>query len=1011
MKIDTNITATIAATSLAKNERAMAQSMQRLSTGLKINSAADNAAGLAMVDRMTAQSRGLSQAVQNANDAIGMIQTAEGAISGVTGMLQRMRELSVQAVSDSNTTRDRAALDLEYQALKSELSRVFSQTQWNGENLLDGSYFGDSTSFQVGANASQTIDVSLGALSTATLGRTTNYGSHLSESPTTEQVAQPTSSYVTTNDTTGTWTQRGADIDGEATGDESGWSTVMSNDGNTITISAPRNDGAGTDSGHVRVFDWNGSAWVQRGQDIDGESKTFTNGDFSSSSVSVSGNVASIDGWDIHLEQVKLGSLGATGPSTVAGFATPSDSTPFPTYGVQTSGGDQNAPLSANYNYSVDGSSLRLYSNMMTTALGGDVVHGPYVVSKEPVYVAAGSDLSFDWRAQGGSDAFDVYAYALNTDTGETINLLNQTGTGRGDSGWQTVNVEIPTTGNYKFVFVSGTFDETFGMAAGASLYIDNVNVGAAPGALSYSQLLANLTAGGALSSIAMSEDGNTVSIADFGAESTAGQVRVYSWNGSAWVQKGIDLVGEAVGDAVSSLSMSSDGDTIVMGASYNDGNGTDAGHARVYDWNGSAWVQRGLDIDGQSPADYSGQSVSISDDGNTMILSSPGNNSNGNDSGYVRVYSWSGSAWTAMGYPILGDAAEDQVNSVSISADGKTIALGATGHDANGSDSGQVRIYTWSGTAWIQRGADIYGEAAADMSGYSLALSDAGDTVAIGAPGNDGNGSNSGHVRVYDWNGTAWAQRGGDLDGEASGDSSGSSLSIDAIGSSLVIGAPKNDGNGADSGHSRVYSWPTTTTLTYTAGVNAIDFNNRNLIEGDRITLTIADGTEIQGVIGADGLDALLVQMASQLKALTGLYSEASAASGVLTVSGLTDGSSPAGINVTLEQFEAVATTDIRTSSNATVSLQVIDLALTQINLQRASYGAVMNRLAYAIDNLSDMLSNAEASRSRIEDANYAKESAELARTQIIQQASTAMVAQANQQTKIVMDILNWNK
>ena len=71
----------------------------------------------------------------------------------------------------------------------------------------------------------------------------------------------------------------------------------------------------------------------------------------------------------------------------------------------------------------------------MTTASGGDVVHGPYVVSKEPVYVAAGSDLTFNWRAQGGSDAIDVYAYALNTDTGETINLLNQTGSGRGDSG------------------------------------------------------------------------------------------------------------------------------------------------------------------------------------------------------------------------------------------------------------------------------------------------------------------------------------------------------------------------------------------------------------------------------------------------------------------------------------------------------------------------------------------------------------------------------------------------
>ena len=987
----------------------MAQSMQRLSTGLKINSAADDAAGLAMVDRMTAQSKGLSQAVQNANDAIGMIQTADGAISGVTDMLQRMRELSVQAVSDTNTASDRQALDLEYQALKSEVTRIFSQTQWNGENLLDGSHFGATTSFQVGANVSQTIEMSLGAFSTATLGRTTNYGSHLSAAPASVEVSQPTSSYVTTNDTTGSWTQRGADIDGEAAGDESGWSTVMSNDGNTITISAPRNDGAGADSGHIRIFDWSGSSWVQRGLDIDGEAKTFTNGDFSSSSVSVNGNVASIDGWDIHLEQVKLGSLGATGPSTVAGYATPSDSTPNPTYGARISRGDQNAPNSASYNYSVNGSTLQMYSS--TRVYGGDVLHGPYVVSKEPVYVAAGSDLSFEWRAQGGSDAFDVYAYALNTDTGETINLLNQTGSGTNDSGWQTVNVEIPTTGNYKFVFVSGTFDETFGTPAGASLYIDNVNVGAAPGALSYSQLLANLTEAGALTSIAMSEDGDTVSIADFGAESTAGQVRVYSWNGSAWIQKGVDLVGESPGDAVSSISMSGDGDTIVVGASYNDGNGTDAGHARIYDWNGSSWVQRSNDIDGQSAADYSGQSVSISDDGNTMALSSPGNNSNGNDSGHVRIFTWSGTAWIAVGNPIVGESAEDQINNVSISTDGETIAVGATGNDGNGADSGHVRVYNWNGTAWTQIGDDINGEAAGDMSGYSVALSDAGDTVAIGAPANDGSGSNAGHVRLYDWNGTAWVQRGADLDGEAIDDRSGSSVSINSIGSTVVVGAPNNDGNGADSGHSKVYDWPTTTALVHTAGVDVIDFNNRDLVEGDRITLTIAGGTEIQGVIGTDGLDALLTDMATQIAAQTGLFTAASAASGVLTISGLLDGSSPASIAVSLEQFEAVVTTAINTSSQATISLQVIDNALTQMNLQRSTYGATMNRLEYAIDNLSDMFTNTQSSRSRIEDADYAKESAELARTQIIQQAATAMVAQANQQTKIVMDILNWDK
>jgi flagellin-like hook-associated protein FlgL len=345
------------------------------------------------------------------------------------------------------------------------------------------------------------------------------------------------------------------------------------------------------------------------------------------------------------------------------------------------------------------------------------------------------------------------------------------------------------------------------------------------------------------------------------------------------------------------------------------------------------------------------------------------------------------------------------------MSADGDTIAIGASGNDVNGSDSGHVRIYTWDGTIWVQRGADIDGEATGDLSGYSVALNDAGDTVAIGAPENDGNGSSSGHVRLYDWNGTTWVQRGGDINGEASGDQSGSSLSINSIGSTVVIGAPTNNGNGTDSGHTRVYNWPTTTTLIHTAGVNAIDFNGRNLIEGDSITLTIAGGTEIQGVIGDDGLDALLAGMATQLQAQTGLFTAASAISGVLSISGLTDGTTPAAITVALEQLQAVATTGITTSPDASVSLQVIDRAITQINLHRATYGAVMNRLEYAIDNLTNVSENAMASRSRIEDADYAAETSELARTQIIQQAGTAMLAQANQQAKIVMDILNWDK
>jgi flagellin len=224
-------------------------------------------------------------------------------------------------------------------------------------------------------------------------------------------------------------------------------------------------------------------------------------------------------------------------------------------------------------------------------------------------------------------------------------------------------------------------------------------------------------------------------------------------------------------------------------------------------------------------------------------------------------------------------------------------------------------------------------------------------------------------------------------------------------------VGAPKNDGNGSDSGHAKVYDWPTTTTLVYTAGVDSIDFNNRNLVEGDRITLTIAGGTEIRGVLGADGLEALLVNLANQIAAQTGLFTAATGANGVLTISGLLDGSSPSAVTVTLEQFQAVATTGIRTFTEATISMQVIDNAITEINQQRSTYGAVMNRLEYAIDNLSNVISNTLASRSRITDADYAKQTTELARTQIIQQASTAMLAQANQQGRVVMDILNWDK
>ena len=215
--------------------------------------------------------------------------------------------------------------------------------------------------------------------------------------------------------------------------------------------------------------------------------------------------------------------------------------------------------------------------------------------------------------------------------------------------------------------------------------------------------------------------------------------------------------------------------------------------------------TQLGSDIDGEAANDYSGYSVSLSSDGKRVAIGAYGNDGN---TGKVRVYEYSGGGWTQLGLDIDGEAASDYSGySVSLSSDGKRVAIGAIVNDGNGTNSGHVRVYEYNGSAWVQVGDDIDGEAAGDRSGTSVSLSSDGMWVAIGAFNNAGNGNGSGHVRVYKYSGNAWVQAGSDIDGEAAGDQSGWSVSLSSDGTRVAIGAPLNDnGNGNDSGHVRVY-------------------------------------------------------------------------------------------------------------------------------------------------------------------------------------------------------------
>jgi len=167
MVINTNVNSLNAQRNLTTSQGSLATSMQRLSSGLRINSARDDAAGLAISDRMNAQIKGMSVSIRNANDAVSLAQTAEGALATTTDVLQRMRELAVQAQNGSMTASDRANLDTEYAALNSEISRISSQTKFNGTAIINTA---QTFTFQIGANGGDQLNVATVAMSGVAVG-------------------------------------------------------------------------------------------------------------------------------------------------------------------------------------------------------------------------------------------------------------------------------------------------------------------------------------------------------------------------------------------------------------------------------------------------------------------------------------------------------------------------------------------------------------------------------------------------------------------------------------------------------------------------------------------------------------------------------------------------------------------------------------------------------------------------------------------------------------------------
>jgi len=375
-------------------------------------------------------------------------------------------------------------------------------------------------------------------------------------------------------------------------------------------------------------------------------------------------------------------------------------------------------------------------------------------------------------------------------------------------------------------------------------------------------------------SSVSLSADGTVLATGapykTINGQLQTGSVRVYKWNNTTWTQLGLDISGESVGEQAGySVALSADGTILAIGAVTSNVNGQSSGSARVFNWNGSAWTQLGTTIYG-GPYDQLGWYLSLNASGTVLAICEPAASPNNvTVSGSVQVYTWNGSAWTQLGGSINGTSAYEGFGfSVSINADGTIVAGGS---DQNSNYAGCVRVYKYINGGWSKIGNDIVGEAEGDRSGSSVSLSADGTIVAIGSPYNAGSGNYPGSVRVYrwnntnttwekigldidgaaaddvfgyivslsadgtvlavgsvgsmnytgsvsvyKWNGTTWTKLGVDILAEALEDEFGTTLSLNANGTILAVGAPRNDGNGNNSGSVRVYRWNGESYISY---------------------------------------------------------------------------------------------------------------------------------------------------------------------------------------------------
>lgn len=308
--------------------------------------------------------------------------------------------------------------------------------------------------------------------------------------------------------------------------------------------------------------------------------------------------------------------------------------------------------------------------------------------------------------------------------------------------------------------------------------------------------------------SVAMNESGRTIAVGAPLYDDDFGQVRVYQEAGGVWTQLGGDIEGTEIGNQYGfSLAMNAAGTRIAIGGLS--GISSRSGRVEIYDLIAGQWFQRGNTILGENDGDQFGFSVDMNALGNRVVVGARNNDGNGSDAGHVRVFeeqTAATSSWVQLGSDLNGEAAGDKFGtSVAINASGDIVAIGAGENDDGGNNAGHVRVFKWENNNWVQQGVDIDGQNTDENFGASLSISDDGLILAAGANLHQ-HGPGTGSVRVYQFSNSSWNQMGNDIRENGINEAFGTTLSLSGNGQRLAIGDQFNDNNAMSSGKVTIY-------------------------------------------------------------------------------------------------------------------------------------------------------------------------------------------------------------